>query len=218
MKKAISISVISVLMLIANLGYASGDGTKLIRLGLMNIHTNDEAYDAIIVPGFPCDGEKWSLTVKMRLVWAKYLYDNGFANNIIVSGSSVYTKYNEAEVMAIYAEAMGIPCENIYTETTAEHSTENVFYSMKLAHALNFEKIAVATDPFQMTFLLRKFMKKESLAVDKLPIHFGILSKLDQTEPEVDLTSSANPNFVSLIEREGRAERKRGTKGLHIKR
>lgn len=218
MKKAIISPLIVILILLANSGYSSGDGFKLIRLGLMNIHTNEEAYDAIIVPGFPCDGKSWSVTVKMRLIWAKYLYDNGFAENIIVSGSSVYTKYNEAEVMAIYAEAMGIPCENIFTETTAEHSTENVFYSMKMAHALNFEKIAVATDPFQMTFLLRKFMKRESLAVDKLPIHFGILSKLDQTEPKVDVASAANSNFISLIEREDKAERMRGTKGLHIKK
>ena len=77
----------------------------------------------------------------MRLLWAKYLFDNGLAKNIIVSGSSVYTEYNEAKVMAIYAEAMGIPRVNIYKETKAEHSAENVYYSMNIQKTLGLKKL-----------------------------------------------------------------------------
>ena len=50
----------------------------------VRLNTNETVYDAIIIPGYPCDGISWNLTVKMRLLWAKYLFDNGLAKNIIV--------------------------------------------------------------------------------------------------------------------------------------
>lgn len=203
--------------LLIDLTASSTEGdTALLRLGFNNIVTNEVAYDAIIVPGSPCEAEKWSVTVKMRLMWAKYLYDNGFTKNIIVSGSSVYTKYNEAKVMAIYAEEMGIPKENIFVETEAEHSTENVYYSMNLAQSLGFKKLAVATDPIQMTFLLRKFMKDEKLGIDKIPVDISKIRNMDHTQPVVDLRSAINIGFVSVKERETRRERMRGTRGKHI--
>lgn len=200
--------------------FASNDKKQIdvLRLGFMNIHTNEQAYDAIIIPGYPHNGESWNLTIKMRMIWAKYLYDNGFANNIIVSGSAVYTPYQEAEVMAMYAEAMGIPIENIYLEKEAEHSTENVYYSYQLAKSLGFDRIALATDPIQMTFLLRDFMKTEDLDIAKLPVHFGILNTLDHTEPEIDHECALVENFVSIEVRETKEERMKGTKGEKIKR
>ena len=58
-----------------------------------------QTYDAIIVPGVPYDGNKWTRTMKGRVYWAKHLYEEGIAKNIIFSGSSVYTAYYEAEIM-----------------------------------------------------------------------------------------------------------------------
>src|SRR5690606_38309843 len=90
-------------------------------------------FDAIIVPGVPYDGVHWSETMMARVKWSKYLYDKGYAKNIIYSGSAVYTPYVEADIMALYAQSMGIPEEHIFSETRAEHSTENVYYSYRLA-------------------------------------------------------------------------------------
>jgi uncharacterized SAM-binding protein YcdF (DUF218 family) len=216
MRSSIILFTVTISLLIDLTASSTEGDTALLRLGFNNIVTNEVAYDAIIVPGSPCEAEKWSVTVKMRLMWAKYLYDNGFAKNIIVSGSSVYTKYNEAKVMAIYAEEMGIPKENIFVETEAEHSTENVYYSMNLAQSLGFKKLAVATDPIQMTFLLRKFMKDEKLGIDKIPVDISKIRNMDHTQPVVDLRSAINIGFVSVKERETRRERMRGTRGKHI--
>ena len=55
----------------------------------------------------------------------------GMAKNVMFSGSAVYTPYYESKIMALYAEAIGIPKERIYIETEAEHSTENIFYSYR---------------------------------------------------------------------------------------
>src|SRR5437868_15014958 len=64
-------------------------------------------YDAIIVPGIQFMEPAWDRVLQMRLIWAKHLYDRGIAKNIITSGSSVYTPYVEAQIMAAYLEAMG---------------------------------------------------------------------------------------------------------------
>ena len=100
-----------------------------------------ESYDAIIVPGFPHENGEWSSVTKMRVYWAAYLYKKGVAKNVIFSGGSVYTPYVEAKIMSLYAQKLGIPAENIITEEKAEHSSENLYYSYKLAKKSGFEKV-----------------------------------------------------------------------------
>src|SRR4051812_7600437 len=75
-----------------------------------------KTYDAVIVPGIQFVEPVWDRVLQMRLIWAKHLYDRGIAKNIITSGSSVYTPYVEAEVMAEYLAAMGVPREHIIVE------------------------------------------------------------------------------------------------------
>ena len=109
----------------------------------------EENYDIIVVPGVPFENGQWSYTMKGRVFWSKYMYDNGITKNIMYSGGAVYTPYVEAEIMALYAEKLGIKKENIYTEALAEHSTENIYYGYRKSRKLGFERIALATDAFQ---------------------------------------------------------------------
>ena len=178
----------------------------------------EEPYDIIIVPGVPLEGEIWEDMMKRRVYWSKYLYDKGIAKNIMYSGSSVYTPYYEAKVMALFAEALGIPKEHIFTETKAEHSTENVYYSYKKAKQLGFKRIALASDPFQ-TKLLRKFTRKKvSAEVGLIPIVHDTLRSMESqmTDPKLDFSSAYNHDFVSIMERETFWERFRGTRGLRL--
>ncbi len=177
-----------------------------------------EPYDIIVVPGVPLESELWSKTMKARVYWSKYLYDKGIAKNIMYSGSSVYTPYYEAEVMALFAEAIGIPKENIFTETKAEHSTENIYYSFRKARKLGFEKIALASDPFQ-TKLLRRFTKKRvSDQVGLIPIVYDTLRSMESKmiDPNIDYHQTFNKDFISLLERESFWERLKGTRGLKL--
>jgi uncharacterized SAM-binding protein YcdF (DUF218 family) len=173
-------------------------------------------YDAIIVPGVPFDGETWSETMKQRVHWSKYLYDNGYAKNVIYSGSAVYSPYEEAKIMAIYAEALGIPKENIFTDPRAEHSTENVYYSYKVAKKNGFQKLALATDPFQ-TNSLRKFIKKFEFPVELLPIIYDTLNVQIMNTPMIDGSPARRDNFVSIAERESFFKRLKGTFGQNIR-
>ncbi|HEY4154109.1 MAG TPA: YdcF family protein, partial [Puia sp.] len=115
--------------------YSSKATKKLYQQAL-----DKQPYDAIIVPGVPFEIGQWSRVMKGRIYWSKFLFDRGITRNIIYSGSAVYTPYIEADIMAGYAIALGIPKEHVFRETHAEHSTENVYYSYKLARSLGFKK------------------------------------------------------------------------------
>ena len=120
-----------------------------------------DQYDAIIVPGVPYQQPSLTIVLKSRMLWAKYLFEKKIAKNIIFSGSSVYTPYLEGKIMRIYADSLGISSENTFSETEAEHSTENVIYSLKIAKKMGFKKIAVATDPYQ-AIMLKSFIQKNA--------------------------------------------------------
>lgn len=172
-------------------------------------------YDAIIVPGVPYDGKHWSEAMRNRVHWSIYLYKNGIAKNIIYSGSAVYTEYEEAQVMALYAEALGVPKENIFLDPRSEHSTENIYYSYRVAKTNGFQKIALATDPFQLNGM-RKFIKKFELPVDLLPIVKDTLLKQDLKEPLIDPAPAKRANFVSIVDRQSKWQRLRGTFAQYI--
>lgn len=174
----------------------------------------DRPYDVIIVPGVPYEKEKTTSVMKMRLLWAKHLYDSGYTKNIIFSGSSVYTHFVEGIAMKVIADSLGLPSDHLFAETKAEHSTENVYYSWKLAKELGFQKIALATDPFQ-TKMLIGFTEKYCPGVACIPMVPGIIN-LDQSLPLVDTTSFFNKEFISIKERESFWKRFQGTRGRKV--
>jgi vancomycin permeability regulator SanA len=178
----------------------------------LNDHTK---YDAIIVPGVPFVAPTWDMVMQMRVIWAVHLYKTGHTQNIIMSGSSVYSPYIESQIMKAYAVKMGIPAENIFTEEKAEHSTENIWYSYKLAKSKGFKTIALASDPFQ-TRLLYTFAKKHLKDLHFLPVIFDTLKTLSHTEPKINYDSLLVKNFKALPDRESHWQRFRGTMGKHI--
>jgi len=175
-------------------------------------------YDIIVVPGVPFEDSTWSRVMKGRVYWSKYLYDKGVTKNIIYSGSAVYTPYIEADIMALYAEKIGIPREHIYMEPLAEHSTGNIYYSYRMARMLGYERVALATDQFQAKMLKRFTKKIVSADVGIIPIVSDTLVALEpfMTDPKIDFERVFVKDFTPLTERESRRERFRGTRGLDL--
>ena len=187
-------------------------------LKLLKKSTGEPPYDLIVVPGVPFEDSAWSQVMKIRILWSKYLYDRGIAKNVMYSGSAVYTPYYEADIMAMYGEALGIPKEHIFTETKAEHSTENIYYSYKKAKKLGFRRIALASDPFQ-TKMLRRFTRKiVSPEVGFLPMVFDTIRAIEPriTEPAIDFHRAFKAGFVPLPERESFWQRFKGTQGKRL--
>jgi hypothetical protein len=176
----------------------------------------EKPYDVIIVPGVPYEGEKTTTVMKMRLYWAKLLYDSGVTNHIIFSGSSVYSPYVEGVVMKIMADSLGIPSDKTFSETKAEHSTENAYYGWKMAKQLGFTKIALATDPFQAG-MLRSFIRRYCPGMKSVPIIFDTMEIDEKKLPEIDPSAAHVEPFVSITEREGFWDRFRGTMGKRVK-
>lgn len=187
-------------------------------LRLLKKASGETPYDIIVVPGVPFEDSTWSQVMKIRVLWSKYLYDRGIARNVMYSGSAVYTPYYEAQIMAMYGEALGIPKGNIYTETMAEHSTENIYYSYKKAKKLGFKRIALASDPFQ-TKMLRRFTRKiVSPEVGMLPMIFDTIRVMEPhiSEPTIDFQQAFKTEFVPLPQRESFWQRFRGTQGKRL--
>ena len=176
-----------------------------------------QPFDAIIVPGYPFEDGEWSMIIKLRVYWASYLYKTGLTKNIIFSGSSVYSPYVESRIMSLYAQKLGVPAANIYTEEEAEHSSENLYYSYKMAKRKGFNRIALATDPFQ-TLFLKSFIKDMGFNdLVSLPVNFKKLKLREMTTPEIDPSTAFVENFSPLTAREDIATRRMGTQGKFIK-
>jgi len=176
------------------------------------------SYDVIIVPGVPLENNKWSRTMKGRVLWAYFLYKKGIAKNVMFSGSAVYTPYIEAEVMAKYGAALGIKPEHIFTEPKAEHSTENVYYGHKNAKKLGFKTVALASDKFQAK-MLRGFAKRKiEDEIGIIPIVYDSLVVFADTivDPILDFQDLYIEDFQSIKEREGFWKRFKGTSGRNI--
>lgn len=177
----------------------------------------EQPFDAVIVPGVPFENGEWSDIMKIRVHWAVYLYKKGLTKNIVFSGNSVYSPYIEARIMALYAEQLGVPKENIFTEEKAEHSSENLYYSYKVAQKNGLKKVALATDPFQGSFL-RGFANKIKMDdIGFLPIIFDTLKTIDMVTPKIDPSWAHVPDFKSITERENAFIRFQGTMGKFIK-
>ncbi|HEY4156336.1 MAG TPA: YdcF family protein, partial [Puia sp.] len=193
--------------------YSSKATKKLYQKAL-----EKKPYDAIIVPGIPFENGKWGRVMKGRIYWSKFLYDHGVTRNIIFSGSAVYSPYVEADIMAAYAVALGIPRDHVFTETRAEHSTENVYYAYRLSQTLGFKKIALASDPSQTRLLRRFTRKKVSAGIDLIPMVEDSLKAMEpeMKDPVIDPAPAYRKDFISLQKREGFFKRLRGTLGKNI--
>lgn len=175
-----------------------------------------QTFDAGIVPGFPFQNNKWDSLMKGRMLWACYLYKIGVVKNLIFSGGAVSSPYHEAKIMGLYAQAMGVPSNNIFYETRAEHSTENIYYSYELARSRGFKSIALLTDPLQSSVTRRFARRRFATPIQHLPFVVNTLKMLNQQDYLIDPSSAFKVNFIPLAERESRFKMLRGTLGAFI--
>lgn len=175
-----------------------------------------EPLDVIIVPGVPIENGKWDPVMKARVMWSAFLVKKGYAKNVIYSGAAVYSPYVEGKAMALYGEALGLDKKNIYIDTIAEHSTENIYYSYKLAKSLGFKKIGLASDPFQCSMLYRFTRQRFKTKIYHVPVVFDTVQKLDHKDPEINVELARKANFVSIVDSQTKRYRWRGTRGKNI--
>ncbi len=184
---------------------------------LAKVVKSDKSYDVGIIPGYPFDGQKWDTLMKARLLWAKVLYEKGIVRNFIVSGGAVHSPYVEAAYMKRYAVALGIPADHIFTETKAQHSVENIFYSYEMARTLGFKSIALCTDPLQSILTKRFTAHRFETHIQHLPIVYDNIIPYNNLMPLIDTHDlRATDPFIPLKNRKSRWQSFRGTMGARI--
>lgn len=172
-------------------------------------------FDALIVPGVPYNGDGWDTIMKLRVHWAQYLFEQKKATHIIFSGSAVYSPYYEGKIMRQYAIAMGLPADKLFAEIQAEHSVENVYYSILKGKELGFKTFALATDPYQNYFMKDVFDKRVEYLYF-LPFDYDIMSSIEMVDPIIDAEKCKASKFVPITERESKWQRWRGTTGKNV--
>lgn len=212
-KKLIAqLPLLSLLLIISSCSFSKKGAQRMY-----NKWAKGKTYDVILVPGYPFseDSLQWGWIMRGRVYWAKYLYDKGIAKNIMFSGSAVYSPYYESEIMALYAEAIGIPKEHIFTETKAEHTTENIYYSYKKAKQLGFKTIAMASDPFQTKLVKNYVHTRINRNIGIIPFVVDSLLPIEptMTNPVIDYKQAYKEDFVPITERESQWRRLKGTLG-----
>ncbi len=155
-------------------------------------------YDVIIVPGYPYSDNAEFPLLEARMNFAKELYDKGIAHNIIFSGGSIHNAYNEARVMRIISDSLGIPASHTFIEEKAPHSYHNIVYGRRMAKVLGFKKIAVATDPYQYSYL--SFMIGFAPGVRILTFSPDSMKRYIAPLPAIDASSAFNKDFVPSLQ------------------
>jgi uncharacterized SAM-binding protein YcdF (DUF218 family) len=169
--------------------------------------------DVAIVPGLPLQKGQWDTLLKARMLWSLYLYKNGYVKNFIYSGNAVYTKWTEGKAMTQYAIQLGIPADHVFTDTVAEHSTENFYQGCRIAAEKGFKTIALATDPFQCALLYKYARKSRKEKIWFLPVIQDSIRSYYGLHPVIDSNSCVNGCFIPIGDRQNYRQRLQGTEG-----
>lgn len=104
--------------------------------------------DVIVVLGCRARADGTPGTVlRSRLDHAIELWRAGVSPRLLMSGAAVYTNHVEADVMARYAAAQGVPPEAIIPEREATNTLENAIRSAALMHHNGWSRaVIVSTD------------------------------------------------------------------------
>jgi hypothetical protein len=117
----------------------------------------------------------------------------------------------------LYAQKLGVQQEHIFFDTLAKHSTENVYYSYKLAKIQGFKSLALATDPFQSA-LLNAYTKRRFMSpIAHLPVNFQIIAAMNTESPQIDSMMAFKEGFISILEQESFFKRLKGTMGKQVR-
>ena len=207
-----AIGVIGLFLLLSSCYFLGPSASKRYACAI-----NAAPIDVAIVPGLPLRNGQWDTLLKARILWSYFLYKKGIVRNVIYSGNAVYTHFKEGKAMAAYAQALGIPKEHIFIDTLAEHSTENLFYSYRIAEANGFRSMAIATDPFQCALLYKFSRKNFNTPFYFLPIIEDSICNLSYLSPDIDTTIAYVSGFVPISQKENYRQRIHASRGGKVK-
>ncbi|MFA5052202.1 MAG: YdcF family protein [Patescibacteria group bacterium] len=118
--------------------------------------------DVIIILGGGINTDTHSLPwgVEERVAKGVSLFKDGYAPKIIVSGGIThYGGESESEVMAPYAEMLGVPAEEIIQEDRSKDTHTNALYSTEIMRDHGWQRAIIVTSDFHSSRACRIFKK-----------------------------------------------------------
>ncbi len=152
-RNKVLISLVATLLLIPTLvGSISMYVTKSTEKYIYNeenitIQDNQEEYDAILVLGSGVRGNYPTPILKERLDTGIYLYENGIAPKIIMSGDHGRQYYDEVNIMKDYAIEQGVPSEDIFMDHAGFSTYESMY---RVGYIFEAEKVIVVSQEYHL--------------------------------------------------------------------
>ena len=104
--------------------------------------------DAIVVLGAAQYDGKPSPVLKARLDQATYLWNEGLADWLIVTGGKQEgDRYTEAQASHLYLEEQGVPAESIFEEEEGTTTLESLERVQDIAEERGIESLLLVSDP-----------------------------------------------------------------------
>lgn len=123
-----------------------------------------EPAEAIIVLGCGAGSDgRASYCQIARVNAAVQLWQSGYAPYLIMTGGAARDT-TEAKMMADLAIAQGVPSEQIFQETRARSTVENMRFSKKILAEHNLKKVIIVTEPYHM-YRAREMARDQSIEV-----------------------------------------------------
>ena len=145
MKKAVKIFIGAAVLIVI---YIAANAVSICTFGM-----RDEKCisDAAIILGAAAYGEEVSPVYQERLNHAVTLYNEGYAEKLIVTGG-VGKGQNNSDAYAAkkYLISQGIPTEDILTEDTSTITQENLINSKKIMDEKGYKSAIIVSDPLHM--------------------------------------------------------------------
>lgn len=137
--------------------------------------------DTLIVLGCHLWGDGPSLFLRMRLDAALEVYEQGLAQNIIVSGGQGPDEVMpEAKAMMIYLVNRGVPEHRIFMEDLSTSTYENVKFSKEVMDREGFKSAIIVTSDFHIfrsVMIARKLGIEASGAPAAIPEILGVRTR-----------------------------------------
>jgi hypothetical protein len=160
-------------------------------------------YDAVIIPGCPSDEDGALSNCQMnRAAWGAILWQRGLAGAFITSGAAVHSRYVEADAIAAGMVALGVPADRIWLEPNALHTDENMYFSLRIARALGFARVAVASQKGHAAWSCRMLEDWGQRDCGAFSVDMSAVVALHPLQRLHAVRTDAMPNWLPLVERE----------------
>jgi len=160
-------------------------------------------YDAVIIPGCPSEEDgSLSLCQMSRAAWATILWQRGVTGAFITSGGAVHSRYVEADAIAAAMTALGVPAERILVEPNALHTDENMYYSLQIARARGWSRLAVASQKGHAAWSCRMLEDWGVSRCGAFSVDMNAVRALDPRARLAAVRTAPAADYVPLAERE----------------